>query len=201
MNHGVTMGGSIYDESRLDTKRGFVGGYLLQAVQVGIPFLTTVIKPDGWGREFTKFIEHYDHLSGIWMNGEDMPCAENRVTLHATEKDSFGVPIPHVHVDDHPNDIAMRRHFYERAEAVLRAAGAVDIMRGTPLPASHNMGTCRMSASPDAGVTNSYGRTHEVPNLYVTDGSLFPTSTSENPTQTIVALAIRQAAYIIEQSG
>lgn len=201
MNHGVTMGGSIYDESRFDTKRGFVGGYLLQAVQVGIPFLASVIKPDGWGREFTRFVEHYDHLAGIWMNGEDMPCANNRVTLHAVEKDSHGLPIPHVHVDDHPNDLAMRQHFYERAEAVLRAAGATDVMRGNPLPASHNMGTCRMSASPDDGVTNPYGRTHEVPNLFVTDGSLFPTSTAENPTQTIVALAIRQAAYIVDQLG
>ena len=51
MNRGVTMGGTIYDESRLDPSRGFTGGYLLQAVQVGIPFLAWVIKPDGWGRE------------------------------------------------------------------------------------------------------------------------------------------------------
>jgi choline dehydrogenase-like flavoprotein len=201
MNHGVTMGGSIYDESRFDPKRGFVGGYLLQAVQVGIPFLTAVIVPTGWGRSFTRFVENYDHLSGIWMNGEDMPRAGNRITLHATEKDRFGLPIPHVHVDDHANDLAMREHFYGRAEAVLRAAGAVDVMRGSPLPASHNMGTCRMSATPDTGVTDAYGRTHEVPNLFVTDGSLFPTATSENPTQTIVALAIRQAAHIVETMG
>jgi choline dehydrogenase-like flavoprotein len=201
MNHGVTMGGTIYDESRFDTGRGFVGGYLLQAVQVGIPFLTAVIKPDGWGREFTRFVERYDHLSGIWMNGEDMPRAENRITLHATEKDAHGLPIPHVHVDDHANDVAMRKHFLARAEAVLRAAGAVDVMRGSPLPASHNMGTCRMSASPEGGVTNSYGQTHEISNLFVTDGSLFPTATAENPTQTIVALAIRQAAYIVKQMG
>ena len=75
------------------------------------------------------------------------------------------------------------------------------MMRGNPLPASHNTGACRMSAAPDDGVTNPYGRTDEVPNLYVTDGSLFPTSTAENPTQTIVALAIRQAAYIVDQLG
>lgn len=201
MNHGVTMGGSIYDESRHDTERGFVGGYLLQAVQVGIPFLAAVIKPDGWGRDFTRFIERYAHLSGIWMNGEDLPCADNRVTLHATEKDAHGLPVPNVHVDEHPNDIAMRAHFYGRAEAVLRAAGANDVMRGDPLPSSHNMGTCRMSADPDHGVTDSHGRVHELPNLFVSDGSLFPTSTAENPTQTIVALALRQAEHIARTLG
>jgi choline dehydrogenase-like flavoprotein len=201
MNHGVTMGGSIYDESRHDPARGFVGGYLLQAVQVGVPFLAAVIKPDGWGRDFTRFIERYAHLSGIWMNGEDLPCAGNRVTLHPTEKDANGLPIPNIHVDEHPNDVAMRGHFYSRAEAVLRAAGATDVMRGNPLPSSHNMGTCRMSARPDDGVTNSYGQAHEIPNLFVSDGSLFPTSTAENPTQTIVALALRQAEYIARTLG
>jgi choline dehydrogenase-like flavoprotein len=199
MNHGVTMGGTIYDESRHDASRGFAGGYLMQAVQVGVPFLAAVIKPDGWGRDFTRFIENYAHLSGIWMNGEDLPVAGNRVTLHATEKDAHGLPIPNIHVDEHPNDVAMRGHFYKRAEAVLRAAGATDVMTGKPLPSSHNMGTCRMSRKPDEGVTNPYGQCHEVPNLFVTDGSLFPTSTAENPTETIVALAMRQAEYIARQ--
>lgn len=196
MNRGVTMGGTIYDEARHDPARGFAGGYLLQAVQVGIPFLTSVITPAGWGAGYTKFVENYAHLSGIWLNGEDLPRAGNRVTLHASEKDGNGLPIPNVHVDEHANDRAMREHFYARADAVLRAAGATDVLRGTPLPASHNMGTARMSAKPADGVTDAWGRTHEVPNLYVADGSLFPTSSAENPTLTIVALAIRQAARI-----
>lgn len=196
MNRGVTMGGTIYDESRLDPSRGFVGGYLLQAVQLGVPFLAGVIQPAGWGREFTRFVENYDHLSGIWMNGEDLPRADNRITLHPTEKDAHGLPIANVHVDEHANDVAMREHFLQRAEAVLRAAGAKDVLRGVPLAASHNMGTCRMSVRPEDGVTDPYGRAHEVPNLYVTDGSLFPTSSAQNPTLTIVALALRQAERI-----
>jgi choline dehydrogenase-like flavoprotein len=168
----------------------------MQAVQLGVPFLAGVIQPLGWGPDFARFIENYAHLSGIWMNGEDLPRAGNRITLHPTEKDAHGLPIAHVHVDEHPNDLAMREHFARQAEKVLRAAGAVEVVRGVPLPASHNMGTCRMSARADAGVTDGYGRTHEVPNLYVTDGSLFPTSSSENPTLTIVALALRQADHI-----
>ena len=201
MNHGVTMGGTIYDEGRFDVKRGFAGGYLLQAAQVGLPFLAGVIRPDAWGPEFTRYLDQYDHLSGIWMNGEDLPRFTNRVSLHPTEKDALGLPIPNVHVDEHPNDVAMREHFYLNAEAVLQAAGARSVMRGAPLAASHNMGTCRMSARPDDGVTDAYGRSHEVANLYISDGSLFPTSSAENPTLTIVALALRQAENISTHFG
>ena len=196
MNHGVTMGGTIYDESVHDTRRGFAGGYLFQAVQVGVPFFAAVIDPVGWGRNFTRFVENYDHLAGIWLNGEDLPRAANRVTLHATEKDQYGLAIPNVHVDEHPNDLAMRAHFLRQAEIVLRVAGAREVMTGTPLPSSHNMGTCRMSSKPADGVTNSFGRTHEIDNLFITDGSLFPTSSAENPTLTIVALAIRHPEFI-----
>ena len=196
MNRGVTMSGTVYDEARHDPRRGFVGGYLMQGVQVGVPYLAAVIRPDGWGRDFTRFIERYDHLAGVWQNGEDLPRPGNRVTLNTAEKDAFGMPVAHVHVDEHPNDVAMRDHFFRQADALMRAAGAEDCMRGTPVSASHNMGTCRMSTKPGEGVTDPYGRSHEVSNLFVCDGSLFPTSTSENPTLTIVALAMRQAEFI-----
>ena len=116
--------------------------------------------------------------------------------MNTSERAAFGLPVAHVHVDEHPNDVAMRDHFFRQADALMRAAGAEDCMRGTPAPASHNMGTCRMSAKPGEGVTDPYGRSHEVPNLFICDGSLFPTSTSENPTLTIVALAMRQADFI-----
>lgn len=201
MHRGVTMSGTVYDESVHDPRRGFAGGYLMQGVQVGVPYLAAVMRPDGWGRDFTRFIERYDHLAGVWQNGEDLPRAGNRITLNAIEKDAFGLPVAHVHVDEHPNDVAMREHFYRQSEALMRAAGAVDVMRGTPVSASHNMGTCRMSAKPGEGVTDPFGRSHEVPNLFVCDGSLFPTATAENPTLTIVALALRQAEHIARVFG
>jgi len=69
------------------------------------------------------------------------------------------------------------------------------VFSGTP-PATHQMGTARMSRDPAHGVTNPYGRTHEVPNLFLSDGSVFPTAGAANPTLTIVALALRQAEYI-----
>ncbi len=196
MHRGVTMSGTVYDEAAHDPRRGFAGGYLIQGVQLGVPYLAAVIRPDGWGREFTRFVERYDHLAGVWQNGEDLPRAGNRITLDPGVKDAHGLPVAHVHVDEHDNDVAMREHFYRQSEALMRAAGAVDVMRGTPVSASHNMGTCRMSARAGEGVTDPFGRSHEVANLFVCDGSLFPTASAENPTLTIVALAMRQADHI-----
>jgi len=158
-----------------------------------------VAKPGAWGRDFSRFLERYSHLSGIWLNGEDMPREGNAVSLHPTQKDALGLPVANVHVDEHPNDRALRAHFLRQARAVLEAAGAADVLEGGSLPASHPMGTCRMSRDPAGGVVDSWGRAHDVTNLYIADASLFPTSSAENPTLTIVALAMRQAAHLAER--
>ncbi|HSN72252.1 MAG TPA: GMC family oxidoreductase, partial [Steroidobacteraceae bacterium] len=151
MERGVQMCGTVYDEDGHDPKRGFAGGYLMQGVSLGLPFLAAVAKPGAWGRDFTRFLEQYSHLSGIWLNGEDMPRAGNAITLHATTRDAHGLPVANVHVDEHPNDLALRAHFYRQARGVLEAAGATDVLEGGSLPASHPMGTCRMSAAPEGG--------------------------------------------------
>jgi choline dehydrogenase-like flavoprotein len=128
-----------------------------------------------------------------------MPRPENAVTLHPREKDQFGLPIPNVHVDDHSNDLAMQQHAYQQGSRVYEAAGALRIVHTPPYPSGHNMGTCRMTRRSADGVCNQWGQTHDVPNLFISDGSLFTTSGAANPTLTIVALVLRQADYIIEQ--
>lgn len=67
-----------------------------------------------------------------------------------------------------------------------------------PYPSTHNLGTNRMSEKPQDGVVNKWGQTHEVKNLFISDGSQFTSGASENPTLTIVALAIRQANHVAE---
>ena len=129
----------------------------------------------------------------MWIVGEDMPQAANGVTLHPTEKDQYGLPIPIVHFKDHPNDIAMRNHAFRTGGDVYRAAGALQVYERGPFSSTHNMGTCRQSAKPADGVCNQFGQTHDIPNLFISDGSQFTTGAAENPTLTIVALAIRQA--------
>ncbi len=87
----------------------------------------------------------------------------------------------------------MRDHAFKQGEAIYAAAGAVKTLRTPPYPSTHNLGTCRMSAKSSDGVCNKHGQTFDIPNLFISDGSQFTTSAAENPTLTIVSLAIRQA--------
>ncbi|MES0005157.1 GMC family oxidoreductase [Mesorhizobium sp. M0062] len=199
MYRGTTMAGIIRDEARHDPSRGFVGGYEFETLSLGLPFMAAFLNPGGWGRSFTTALDHYDHMAGLWIVGGDMPRAENRVTLHKDEKDAHGMPIADVHFDDHPNDTAMRNHAYKQATALYDAVGATRSFPTPPYPSTHNLGTNRMSEKAEDGVVNKHGQAHDIKNLFVSDGSQFTTGAAENPTLTIVSLAIRQAEYIASQ--
>jgi choline dehydrogenase-like flavoprotein len=194
------MAGIIMDESRFDPARGFAGGYELETLPgFGLAGVAANMKPGGWGREYAEDIAQYRNTACMWIVGEDMPQEANGVTLHPTEKDQYGLPVPIVHFKDHPNDIAMRNHAFGTGGDVYRAAGATKVYERMPFSSTHNMGTCRMSENPRDGVCNRFGQAHEVPNLFISDGSQFTTGAAENPTLTIVALAIRQAEYLADQ--
>ena len=87
------------------------------------------------------------------------------------------------------------------AKYALEAVGAIRTFPTPPYPSTHNLGTNRMSERPEDGVVNKWGQTHDVKNLFVSDGSQFTTGAAENPTLTIVSLALRQADYIADQMG
>jgi choline dehydrogenase-like flavoprotein len=136
----------------------------------------------------------------MWIVGDDLPQESNCVTLNRDEKDQWGLPVANVHYDDHANDVAMRGHAYEKGAEIHQAAGATRVDTVVPYPSTHNLGTARMSERPEDGVVDRWGRAHDVPNLFVSDGSVFTTGAAANPTLTIVALAIRQADHITEQA-
>jgi choline dehydrogenase-like flavoprotein len=200
MWRGTTMAGVVQDEARFDAKRGFVGGYELETLSLGLPFMAAFLDPGAWGREFTTALDVYENMAGMWIVGEDMPQETNRITL-SKAKDKYGMPVANVHFDDHPNDIAMRKHAYKQGSAMYEAVGSSRTFPTTPYPSTHNLGTNRMSANTRDGVVNKWGQTHDIKNLFVSDGSQFTTGAAENPTLTIVALATRQAEYIAEQMG
>ena len=199
MYRGETMAGIIADEARLDTSRGFAGGYYMETLSLGPAFLAAFAEPGSWGPDFTAIMDAYRNTAGMWIVGEDMPQETNRVTLNTEFTDQWGLPSADVHFADHPNDVAMREHGYSRADEIYRAVGATGTHHTPPYPATHNLGTCRMSERPEDGVTDRFGQTHDVPGLFVCDGSLMTSGAAANPTLTIVALAIRQADYIAEQ--
>ena len=198
MYRGTTMAGIIRDEAKNDPSRGFVGGYEMETISLGVPFMAAFLKPGAWGRTFTSAMEAYPRMAGMWLIGEDMPQADNRITLDPLVKDAHGMPVASVHFDDHPNDVAMRKHAFQQGAAVYDAVGATQTFPTPPYPSTHNMGTNRMSEKPRDGVVNKYGRTHDIKNLFVSDGSQFTSGAGCNPTLTIVSLAIRQADHIAD---
>src|SRR3954451_6850661 len=103
MYRGTTMAGIIRDESGHDPERGFAGGYELETLSLGLPFMAAFLEPGAWGRGFTSAMDAYDHMAGLWIVGEDMPQERNRVTLDPNVKDKFGLPVASVHFDDHRN--------------------------------------------------------------------------------------------------
>jgi choline dehydrogenase-like flavoprotein len=198
MWRGTTMAGIVQDEARHDPSRGFVGGYELETLALGLPFMAAFLNPGAWGRGFTTALDHYENMAGMWIVGEDMPQSTNRVTL-SDATDQYGLKVANVHFDDHPNDVAMRNHAYKQGMAIYDAVGATRSFPTPPYPSTHNLGTNRMSERPEDGVCNKWGQTHDIANLFISDGSQFTTGAAENPTLTIVALAIRQADHIARE--
>src|SRR5690349_8199252 len=141
MYRGTTMAGIVRDEAHHDPKRGFVGGYELETLSLGVPFMAAFLEPGAWGRGFTSAMDAYDHMAGLWIVGEDMPQERNRVTLDPKAKDKNGLPVAAVHFDDHKNDIAMRDHAYGQGRALYEAVGATRTFETTPYPSTHNLGT------------------------------------------------------------
>ncbi|PSR25920.1 MAG: 2-keto-gluconate dehydrogenase [Sulfobacillus benefaciens] len=206
---GMTMMGLVDDFANNDPEvRHFVGGFHLETIMLGPSFASVFIEPGPgtstpnrralWGKPLVELMENYTRLAGLWIVGEDMPQAGNRVTLHPYQKDQYGMPVPVVTYHDHPNDRAMREYAWSRARELYLAAGATKVYDTPPYPATHNLGTCRMGHDPSASVVNEFGQAHEVKNLFIADGSIFTTSAAENPTLTISALAIRQAHYLVD---
>ena len=201
MFRGTTMAGIITDESGHDPSRGFAGGYEMETLSLGLPFMPAFLEPGDWGRDYAAKLDDYPNTAGMWLVGEDMPQESNTVTLDPDLKDAHGLPAPKVTFTDHPNDVAMREHAYKQGSAVYDAVGAKWTHHTPPYPSTHNLGTNRMSEKAEDGVVNKWGQTHDIKNLFVSDGSVFTTGAAENPTLTIVALALRQADYIAEQMG
>lgn len=180
-----------------DEGKDFQGGYCFMS-QGPLPMLwaQTVATTRGlWGMELRKEMTRYNHMAGLKIVGEVEPRAENRVEV-ASEEDQYGLKIPRVTFSYSANDRRLYEHSVEFMRQTLDAAGGRDLWSqgGT----AHLMGGCRMGDDPERSVTDGYGRTWEVPNLWICDGSVMPTGGGVNPSLTIQALACRTGDQIRE---
>ena len=191
-----------------DPKRGHVSGGHIACAGVGIPLPINWRLPDApaWGAAAKQNDrDNFNHSMAVAMVLHDMPQHDNRVDLDDEVKDAWGVPVARVTLTPHDNDLKQGRFLIDRAGEILNAAGSkrvhkvyADRVTGN---CSHQHGTARMGNDPTTSVLNRDCRAHDVDNLYIVDGSPFPTGTGANPTLTIMANAWRVAETIVERRG
>jgi choline dehydrogenase-like flavoprotein len=185
-------------------KYGFYGGGGLDARFDWTPagFALSGLPPGTptWGQEFKKALSHnFTRTFEIFCHGTSLPVESNGFSLDPEVKDAWGLPALRMTYRDHPNDLEMMQWMVERAMEVLDAAGAKTKWHGAIEEQQfvvHLLGTCRMGNDPKNSVINADHRTHDVPNLFLCDGSSLVTSGRGQPTMTIQALAFRAADRI-----
>lgn len=170
----------------------FAGGYLMQSLGVlPVTWGNSVARGRGlWGRALTEHLNRYNHMAGIGINGETLPCDANVLVL-ADEVDAFGMRKAQIDFGYSSNEDRLNAHATRTMKAIWEAAGATDIWVLERV--AHTIGTCRMGMDGDSAVVDPHGRSFEIPNLWISDGSTFPSSLAANPALTIMALALRSA--------
>jgi choline dehydrogenase-like flavoprotein len=215
---GVEAGMAFDDLHPSDPKRGFIRGGVVAETNTfthqPLAFASTLgeyNKPQAWGADLKSWIREFPRASTYAGICEELPIEACAVDLDPDVKDRFGLPVRRITKHQHENDLAMFDWYEEKLVAVAEAAGATRVLRGSqgPLTISkdisqsgnaHNHGTCRMGTDPAKSVVDGYGRSHEVPNLWIVDGSTMPTNGGYNPTLTILATAYRSADHFVSEA-
>jgi choline dehydrogenase-like flavoprotein len=196
----------VHDFWDSDPARGFYGGGGLDGRMIPGPLLFATgygMPPETplWGADYKRALRDFPHTMEVLSSATSLAQETNNVTLDPELKDRFGRPAIRVTYKDHPDDLATARFLQQRAEDILEAAGArrvwsypvADATNGT-----HLLGTCRMGDDAATSVVDRWHRAHDVPNLFICDGSSMVTSGRGQPTMTIQALAFRAGEHIAE---
>ena len=178
-----------------DPKRDFARGFAVQTVgPLPIAFAKQIMAAKQvWGWGIRRNMMDYNHWAPLGLLGEILPWEDNRVELASgpDEKDRFGLPVAKVTFSLKENDKKMIEFGKNKVMEIMHAAGAKEIVQESRY--AHLVGAARMSADPATGVCDKFGRTWDIDNLFVMDGSVMPTQGSANPGLTIQALAARTA--------
>lgn len=185
-----------------DEGRGHIGGGIIATTQIGQPINAIMPGRPAWGGAMKDADRDYFNYSmKIGFILQDMPQETNRVDLDPNVKDAWGLPVARITNRPHPNDTAMSKWQIDKNAEILEAAGAartLPVYLGEEFTgnACHQQGTVRMGSRPADSVLNGWAQSHSVENLFVLDGSGFPTAMGVNPTLTIMAHSWRAADYI-----
>lgn len=203
---GAHVSRIIHDFYETDEKRGFYGGGGIDARPLwsATPIFHALLgmPPDvpGWGKKFKDEMAHnFTRQMSIVGATTSLAMDSNNITLDPKNTDKWGRPAIRATYRDHDDDLAMAKFLQDRAAELFDAAGATKSWRHPIHPTSggeHLLGTCRMGNDPATSVVDKHHRSHDIPNLFICDGSSFVTSGRGQPTMTIMALAFRAADHI-----
>jgi choline dehydrogenase-like flavoprotein len=201
---GAVTSRVIHDFYDTDPTRGFYGGGGIDArfpygpIAFGINGLPDELP--SWGAEFARALRgYYSHSVRFVSHLTSLPLASNSVSLEPDHLDRWGRPGLRLTYADHPDDMRAKQWFRDRMQELMEAAGATHAWNQLMLPVDggvHLLGTARMGNDPRTSVVDRFHRPHDVPNLFICDGSSFVTSGRGQPTMTIQALAFRAADHI-----
>jgi choline dehydrogenase-like flavoprotein len=190
-----------------DPRRGFYGGGGIDARPLvnASPILHAMTiagerTPPRWGADFKRdVVTGFNHHLGMLCSSTSLPVESNAISLDPTLKDAMGRPAVRMTYRDHDHDLAMLEFLLDRSVEIMEAVGARRIRRPAASPQTfhaHLLGTCRMGDDPASSVVDAHHRAHDVPNLFICDGSSLVSSGRGQPTLTIQALAFRAAEHI-----
>ena len=202
---GVGPGVTIATTQFNHNNPGIIGGGMLadDFIKPPIDFWYDSLPPDlpRWGIENKRFMrENYTRVMHVRGPVQDIPSPEGRVTVDATVRDQWGIPVARLSGTTHRATVEAAEFLRQRGEEWMRASGCDKVWSAQPglilSGRQHQAGTCRMGSDPKSSVTDEWGRVHQHNNLFVVDGSLHVTNGGFNPVLTIMALAFRGAEFI-----
>ena len=192
----------VHDFYDHDPKRGYYGGGGLDGRIGPMPIAWSMFAPPPerqWGASFKALLEGLPRAMLVATHGTSLALESNTIDLDPVLKDAWGQPAMRITYQDHPDDIAFARFLQDRGAEIMQAAGALEVWKGpmeTTTIMAHLLGTARMGNDPKTSVVDKYHRSHDIPNLFVCDGSSMVTSGRGQPTMTIQALAFRAGEHI-----
>ena len=187
---------AITEHWNYDDAKDFHGGYCWMG-QGPLPIEWAAVQTGSrglWGQALHDAMLDYNHMIGVKMVGEMLPDEANRVTL-ADDTDQYGLRVAQITYKWGDNDKALIQHALEQMGRSIEAIGARDMFRQED-DTNHLGGTARMGADPAHSVVNADCRSWDIPNLWICDGSVFPTVGGVNPALTIQTIAMRTASRI-----
>lgn len=199
---GATDHATIARFNHLRGPRGYVGGFMAQLQYADPMYPHHASRVKGFGTAFKRRVRDLQPaLLQMGGFGKVIATPENRVLVDAARTDRHGIPIPVVQFSYADNDRAVWRDMSDSLQEIYTKAGTELFFKDERMNgfASHEVGTCRMGADPRTSVITPLNQAHEVPNLFVVDGSAFVTFPEKNPTLTIMALSVRAARHIVER--